>query len=56
MEKSADYHEICNFPLCPGAAHGKYIVNEASAYSGCNFINYKGTFNTVLLGVEDAAF
>jgi hypothetical protein len=54
MKHSAEYVEICRFPLCPGAVHGKYDVTDAPAYSGCDFMNYKGTFSTVLFGVEEA--
>jgi len=50
------YEEICNFALCPGDARGKYIVTKAAAYSGCDFMNYKGTLSIVLFSVEDATY
>ena len=36
--------------------HRKYIVTEATAYSDCDFMNYKGTFSIVLFSVEDATY
>jgi hypothetical protein len=56
MKNSAGYVEICKFPICPAAVHGKYDVTEAPAYIGCDFMNYKGTFSIVLFGVEDATY
>ena len=35
---------------------GRHILIEASAYSGSEFFNYKGTLSIVLSGVVDATY
>ncbi|XP_036146646.1 protein ANTAGONIST OF LIKE HETEROCHROMATIN PROTEIN 1-like [Monomorium pharaonis] len=49
-----DFENKWNFPNCIGAIDGKHVTTQCFINTGSAFYNYKGTYNTILMGVCDA--